>query len=53
MSTSETYDEESSLSTSEVEEISDYELEVEEFESLSDGTSHSPTSSANDKNVAG
>ncbi len=53
MSTSEIYDEESSSSTSEVEEISDYELEVEEFESLSDGTSHSHASSAGDKNVAG
>ncbi|CAB3991110.1 Hypothetical predicted protein [Paramuricea clavata] len=51
MSTSESYIEESS-SASEVEEISDYELEVEEFESLSDGASHGHVSSASEKNVA-
>jgi hypothetical protein len=52
MSTSETFDEESSSPSSEGKEISDYELEVEEFESLSDGTSHVHVSSASDKNVA-
>ena len=35
--TSRSYDEESSSPASEVEEVPDYELEVEEFESLSDG----------------
>ena len=62
MSTSETYDDESSSSTSEVGEISDYELEVgeisdyelevEEYESFSDGASRSDVSNnASDKNV--
>ena len=52
MSTSESHDDESSSSTSEIEEISDYELEVEEFESLSDGAFHSDVPSASKKNVA-
>ena len=52
MSTSETYDDESSSSTSEVGEISDYELEVEQYESFSDGASRSDVSNnASDKNV--
>lgn len=52
MCTSETYDDESSSSTSEVGEISDYELEVEEYESFSDGASRSDVSNnASDKNV--
>ena len=50
MSTSETYDDESSSSTSEIGEISDYELEVEEYESFSDGASRSKVSDS-DKNV--
>ena len=52
MSTSESHDDESSSSTSEVEEISDYELEVEEFESLSDGAFHSDVPNTSKKNVA-
>ncbi|CAB3993353.1 Hypothetical predicted protein [Paramuricea clavata] len=52
MLTSESYIEESSSSASEVEEVSDYELEVEEFELLSDGASHGHVSSASKKNIA-
>ena len=52
MSTSESHDDESSSSTSEVEEISDYELEVEEFESLSDGAFHGDVPNTSKKNVA-
>ena len=52
MSTSQTYDDESSSSTSEVGEISDYELEVEKYESFSDGASRSDVSNASDKNVS-
>ena len=52
MSTSESHDDESSSSNSEIEEISDYELEVEEFESLSDGAFHSDVPNASKKNVA-
>ena len=52
MSTSQTYDDESSSSTSEVGEISDYELEVDEYESFSDGASRSDVSNASDKNLS-
>ena len=51
MWTSKSHDDESSSSTSEIEEILDYELEVE-FESLSDGAFHSDVPNASKKNVA-
>ena len=52
MWTSESHDDESSSSTSEIEEILDYELEIEKFESLSDGAFHSDVPNASKKNVA-
>ena len=52
MSTSETYDHVSSSSTSEVEEMPDYELDVEECEWFSNEASRSDVSNnASEKNV--